>query len=347
MRSIRSLLPSRPEAAGSTDSQRGQILVIFAGGLVTLLILVGLVIDGGMAFLQRRDAQNISDLAAMAGTKVVADHYLAGGRTGAQVDAAIVATADANGCRATDPTPCTWTARYVRPNGSSEQDLGPVDPAGAIPVGAQGVAVHVERLPRTYFLGLIGQSNWTVGTDATALTATLGELPPGQVLPIAADPPGSYQDGEKYVFTAGKDGPGNFGWLAWTGTNDPNTLADSICQPDNPLITFDQWIPGDPGKSNSSNVRACLDYWISTGATVLIPIWGPGCGDPAGAQGQGNSWEYCIVGMAAFQLTWHDQPAIDAIEGIFKGYYGLPTVPAGYGGPPNPSNGVTFIGLVR
>ncbi|MBD0324712.1 MAG: hypothetical protein ICV72_15210, partial [Aldersonia sp.] len=66
-------------------AERGQVAVIFAGGLVTLLLATGLVLDGGIAFLSRREAQNVADLAAMAGTKTVADHYVKGGRTGADV----------------------------------------------------------------------------------------------------------------------------------------------------------------------------------------------------------------------------------------------------------------------
>ena len=86
--------PSEPRA------ERGQILAIFAGGLIVLLVLVGLVIDGGMAFFNRREAQNTADLASMAGTKLVADHYLQGGRTGSQVFAAVTASATVNGCLA-------------------------------------------------------------------------------------------------------------------------------------------------------------------------------------------------------------------------------------------------------
>ncbi len=341
----------RARSAGLSRRSRrredGQILVIFAGGLITLLLVVGLVIDGGNAFLNRRDAQNASDLSAMAGTKVIADHYTKGGRTGADVYAAVDATVVANGCTGAGATPCTWTAEYVRPSGSSEVDLGPLVDGGSIPSGAQGVRVSIDRQPQTYFLGVVGQSSWTVDTEATGLTAAIDELPPGQVLPIAADPPGTYEDGTKYVFTAGKDGPGNFGWLSWTGANDEPTLADSICTPDNPEITFDQWISGDPGTKNGNAIRDCLDYWISHGTTVLIPIWGPGCGDADGTQGLGSNFDYCITGLAAFQLTWHDQPAISQIEGIFKGYYQLPTVPAGYGGPPSPGSNSFYLGLVR
>ena len=83
----------RIESGGASVSRsedpRGQILVIVAGGLVILLLAVGLVIDTGLSFVVRRDAQNVGDLASLAGTKVVADHYTDGGRTGAQVYAAV------------------------------------------------------------------------------------------------------------------------------------------------------------------------------------------------------------------------------------------------------------------
>ncbi len=56
--------------------ERGQVLPLLAGGLLVLLVLVGLVIDTGVAFKERRTAQNISDLAAMAGTRLIAEEYL-------------------------------------------------------------------------------------------------------------------------------------------------------------------------------------------------------------------------------------------------------------------------------
>jgi hypothetical protein len=341
---------SAPTSQPIADSQRGQILAIFAGGLIVLLIAVGLVIDGGMAFFQRRAAQNQSDLASMAGTKVIADHYIKGGRTGTEVHDAIVASLAANGCAPSSPTPCTWTAEYVRPNGTSELDLGPVVDSGAIASGAQGVRVDVARLPRTFFLSLIDRPTWDVRTTATALTAAVDVLPPAQVLPIAANPPGSYDPNGVYQFSVGKDGPGNFGWLSWTGSNDAPTLGNSICTPDNTEITFPAWVDGDPGATNANVVRDCVQYWIDTQATVLIPIWGPGCsGDPDsdGVEGQGNSFEFCVVGLAAFVITAKSQPAIDELTGRFVEYYPLPTVPAGYGSAPGPGESVFFMGLVR
>jgi Putative Flp pilus-assembly TadE/G-like len=46
--------------------QRGQVLVIFALAIIVLVGVVGLVLDGGGAFAQRRDEQSVADLAAMA-----------------------------------------------------------------------------------------------------------------------------------------------------------------------------------------------------------------------------------------------------------------------------------------
>jgi len=332
-----------PRCDAPETGSRGQILVLFVGGLVTLVLLVGLVIDGGVAFLQRRNGQNIADLAALTATKVIADHYTDAPRTGADVFGALDDAAVANGCVPAG-TPCTWTADYID---TSERSLGAVVDGGSIPATAQGVVVRVTRQPSTYFLGVVGQTTWQVNTEATALTAALDVLPPGQVLPIAADPPGAYLPGTTYRFTAGKDGPGNFGWLSWTGSNDPNTLAASICDPNNPLITFPQEIPGDPGKSNSIRVRDCLDEWIRTGATVLIPIWAPSSGGSCATGGNGNNFVYCIVGLAAFQMTYRSQPAIDEIWGVFQEYYPYPSVPPGYGRAPTPGDSAFFLGLVR
>ena len=56
---------SRPRA------ERGQILVIFVLALVAIIAGVGLVIDGGFAFAQRRAEQNAADLGAFAGANAL------------------------------------------------------------------------------------------------------------------------------------------------------------------------------------------------------------------------------------------------------------------------------------
>ena len=78
-------------SGGDASQQRGQTLVLFALGLTVIMLAVGLVIDGGYALAQRREAQNASDFAALAGARVIAEWV--GGDTGngsdANVEAAI------------------------------------------------------------------------------------------------------------------------------------------------------------------------------------------------------------------------------------------------------------------
>ena len=50
----------------SRSDERGQILVLFTLALVAMIAMVGLVIDGGAAYAQRRTQQNAADLAALA-----------------------------------------------------------------------------------------------------------------------------------------------------------------------------------------------------------------------------------------------------------------------------------------
>src|SRR5262245_61887308 len=66
-------LGSRP-LSSTTDprrAERGQILVIFAGGLVLILAVAALVFDVGQNLLDRRTEQNVSDAAALAGAQYV------------------------------------------------------------------------------------------------------------------------------------------------------------------------------------------------------------------------------------------------------------------------------------
>jgi hypothetical protein len=51
--------------------ERGQVLVLFAGGVLALLTVAALAFDVGMMLLERRDEQNAADAAALAGARYV------------------------------------------------------------------------------------------------------------------------------------------------------------------------------------------------------------------------------------------------------------------------------------
>ena len=52
------------------NSQKGQSLVIVALFLVALIAILALTLDGGNAYLKRREAQNSADAGALAGARV-------------------------------------------------------------------------------------------------------------------------------------------------------------------------------------------------------------------------------------------------------------------------------------
>ncbi len=338
--------------------ERGQILVLVVGSIVVLLAVVALVIDGGFAFFYRRDAQNVSDLTALAGTKVVADantEASGGGlaRTATDVDSMIGTKAQENGCLSTDD--CSWTAWFV--NGSLA-DISQVVPGNAIPTVATGVRVEVHNPAPTILagpvlrlLGLNGVDVWDVRTTATAVTAkaTL-KSPGGQMLPIALREevdengnPTTFNPGQEYVITDEElNEPGNFGWLDWPPNRelDAPTLTTSVCEPDNPSFTLPIWIDGSTGVKNQggmsgAGIAGCLNYYLDNGIPVLVPIYGTGCeGSTEAIKGEGANTEYCIVGVAAMVLTevnWG--PTVKSIKGYFLEVYAYSpdVVPPGAG----------------
>ena len=358
---------------GTRDDERGQALALFAGGLVALLVAGGFVLDGGLAFVNRRDAQNSADLGALAGTHVIAEHYLAGGGSGGgdAVHAAIGQAVQDNGCTTGGDVPCSWTAQYVRPTtGFNYATLGNVANGGNIPSNAQGVQVSIDRSPPSFFLRVIGQTEWDVGADATAITARIENPGQGILLPIAFDPGpdrdlGGIDTSEEgfpdpppvYVFSEGKDAPGNFSWLSWYDENDAVTLVNSICEPSNPAMVFPTYVPGGPGKMNKKQGRDCLDDYI--GETVFIPFWGEGeeaCGEGQ-VQGNGANTKFCILGFAAFELLGRDfggdNQAVDGLYGRLQRFVNIISVGENFSGPPcNPSSDSScgsfssYLGLV-
>ena len=324
--------------------ERGQVLVIVAGGITALLLLAGLVLDGGIAFFNRRDAQNLADVSALAGTKVVFDHYVDTTTTYDQQDVydAVARSLLNNGCDATGGVPCTWVAFYQRPGPADNGAVLNNTSGLAIPTQTQGVRVFVNRQPSAFLVRLAGISSWNITAEAIGWASAANTPPKGKLLPIALHE-GTYDSGQEYDLTDGKDGPGGFGWLSWDGANSCGELEERIRHPNNPafsLLPDGTWFDSDPGKTNCSGVRDAMQDWIDSGDTVLIPIYDT-------TSGTGNGMEYHIIGLAAFVVTSQEQPAVDNIRGYFKAVYPYSDVPAGVSwNPPDPdavTNNLTLI----
>jgi hypothetical protein len=95
------------------------------------------------------------------------------------------------------------------------------------------------------------------------------------------------------------NGPGNFGWLSWTGQPGEPRLAGSLTPPGdsqtyvNPadpkdrVVSVGDWVPGKPGVSNSRAVRDALDRLKTIDAT--LPVWDAAAGTGSGAS-PGCGW---------------------------------------------------------
>jgi hypothetical protein len=336
-------------------AERGQALALFVLASTVIFAAAGLVVDGGMAFMNRRDAQNAADLGAMAGTRVIADYYTQDAtKHSRDVWDAIDAAVQANGCTTGGAVPCSWNASFLRPatTGPGTELIGGTQLHGGIPetgvplpLGTQGVEVAISRQPRTFLLSIIGMTEWDVAATAQAITSEIDIVPAGVLLPIAVDPlpaPHTFQPGNTHIVSLGDDAPGQFSWLTWNGDHNSATLASNICTAQNPAMdladadTEADWIYGDVGKTNSSAVRDCLLPY--KGRIVIFPTYDT-------TRAQGSNAQYHITGFTYWRLLdFEANPHIDNIKATFVGY-GPARVGQNYSGPP--CNASTDVGCSR
>ena len=148
----RASLRQRPN--GEREEQRGQTLVLFALLLVVILGGAGLLVDGGMAWANRRQAQAAADLAALAAARAIADGGFQCNATGlASAQAAATTVASFNGFS-------NVTVEYPTASGNH--------------TGCSYVRVTVSRSMATTFSRVMGQDTWT--PQATAVGAAMQVL---------------------------------------------------------------------------------------------------------------------------------------------------------------------------
>jgi Flp pilus assembly protein TadG len=134
--------------------ERGQILVLFALSLVAIIGMVGLVLDSGGAYAQKRGEQNAADVAALA-----AANDLIVNLGSANWDATARSIAGQNG--------------YVDGvNGTSVQVTCVNCPGQVLNPAVEGVqvTVNITAPHRNNFSSILGMPTWDVSTTATSKT---------------------------------------------------------------------------------------------------------------------------------------------------------------------------------
>jgi Flp pilus assembly protein TadG len=269
--------------------ERGQILAVFALGLVAIVAMTGLVLDGGFTFVQRRDQQNVADAAAMAGA------YAYGSSSNNTTTATTVAqsVAAANG--------------YTHGTGGITVDVGFDAPGGA----GRHITVTISAPHRNYFAGIVGMSTWTVSTTATTVAgrpnAAYGAMP---IIfnQRAFDENGA---GSGHELTYGEPPVGStsiplteslFNWTMYCDTcnADTNTVADLINGGgETTVVTLDDVIEPLNAGAHTAAFNA-LDAMV--GEEFPVPI--------VNDDGQ-------MVGWAMFHLTASDGSSTKTISGWF------------------------------
>ena len=297
-------------SARRRTAQHGQILVVFAGALVAIIAVAGLVLDGGRAFAARRGGQNAADLAAVGG----AIAYLNG--TGAHAARAAVAVAA--------------SAAIASINGYATSTGSSVSITVTLIVGGARVKVDIGRPQRNYFASLVGQPTWLISTTATALASDLpnganGAMPLifNRELWIAGGP----EPDEETIFNLPSPGnedvplePGSFNWTVYCTANGS----------------------GNPCNANSNDVRQIIDGFGENKTIWLDDLVGPlNAGShttlfEALAAHIGKEMPVLIVddagglqGWAMFRLTGSQGGSVKQIRGYFVGPAAAPPLVVG------------------
>jgi hypothetical protein len=169
--------------------EHAQILALFAVALVVLAGLVGIVVDGGNVYVQRRTAQAAADAAAMAGTRelrLTPPAAIAGGSGNSSTLAGAICTyAQANSFGITTRV---TSAYFVGTDGETSVGSIPIltdcstPTSTTVPATASGVHVDIDIGPfGPYLLGVLGLPPMTVQGHATGQVGVLSTMNPSNV----------------------------------------------------------------------------------------------------------------------------------------------------------------------
>lgn len=308
------------------DRQHGQILVITAIAMVTIIAGVALVIEGGNAYAHQRATQNAADATANAGATVLAQRLGGTAKTDADVLAAIDSVAalnnlDAHSAYYTDVYGNLLTsAGTVTTSRASAARVGGADGDTTIPPTAQGVAVGGTQAFQTTFARVIGINQFSSSADAISVTGALtggiflpvvfpvnivdcevnGDLGTGEVNWSISDPDDNdadpYPEGQEYIIPLCKTGGGSFMILDLDGTM--NNCDDEVTNP--PAVQFADF-PVDVQSDNGNNCakRMVDEVNALAGKVVLIPICDGDCVTTGGSHAS-----YHVIRVAAFYLDY-------------------------------------------
>lgn len=278
-----------PDRRADRRADEGQILVVFALSFMVIIGMVGLSIDGGATFAQRRDQQTAADLAALAG----ANDYLLSNNSSQAIDRARTVSA---------------TNDFTNGSGGTSVGVG-IDTSNGVEL-----TVSIASSHRNSFLGALGMTSWPISTQATALAGFPDNAAGAGPFIFSI---GAFQDdGTPKYQTETAFGEGNSAVptspldFAWTnyGTGNVNTTdVDNIIKGTlviDKTIAYGEYI----GQANSGNHNFLYDDVNAYDVNQDFPA--------AVVDGNGN-----FMGWATFHVTSAIGGSTKQINGYFLASY--------------------------
>ncbi len=269
--------PARPWLGRET----GQSLVILSLFMMVFIGMLGIVIDLGRAYVNYRKMQVAADAAAVAGARALAEGF-----------SESFVTARAQG--------------LLTANGA-DSDLSTITI-----VDGTKVVVDAKSEVSTVFAQMLGLDTIAVSAEGEAVYGAVAEA--YNLMPFVVEKD-EWALWETVELWGNVSGPGNFGWVRWSGqVPSTTTLRANIDDPSrSDTVHVGDQVSGHPGVSFNA-VRSNLNAWIGQPVTVILY-------DPAEVTGAGANLKYVARGFARFVITSTvSQGANSKIYGYFVEY---------------------------
>jgi hypothetical protein len=322
----------RPKRSG----ERGQIIVLMAAALISMLLMTGLLIDGGNAWAQERQTQNGTDAAAEAGATVLAtklgnDPNTKGSAANSWDAATLFAINNIAATNGNDPPIAYYTdvcgnlltlgggkasstadAAVVGGGFPTSVSTTPDCPAGIVgPVA--GVEVHDTKTFGTFFLSVAGITHFTAATTATAVTGFVQSCQDVEqgcaVIPLNVPVWFSVCSGHDLVQNYGTAWPVNTRVVVPICFNTPGNVG---------------WIDWTPPAGGGSEVADCI--LNPCNPAIPLPSWQfitqTGTDHASTVDAALNHWDGQTVLIPQFDYTCGDTP--NQAQAATPNYYGCP-----------------------
>jgi hypothetical protein len=289
---------------------RGQATIVIWLSMLVLILMIGLAIDGGSMFNQRRVAQNSSDAAALAAAR----EMLSDSQYGFD-NMVLHNPVDVDGDPTLDARINLTITNYANLHGVTRNNLEAyyvnadkqivsnvqVGQLGYVPWasgGAKGITVRNRAETGSFFMKLIGWDNVGARASSTAFMGVAVDSGTG----VPAIPVGLFTDtqhlndltlGQTYTLIDGdtQQGSGNWGWINFNGSGiSASTVGAWLdCGFDPRIATDAEWNQYCPAERNVNDAMGptlhyqCDDHPdcrtpVALTNPIYVPYmkWGPG-----------------------------------------------------------------------